>query len=562
MHPLPSIRSAKDKRLYHTIFSIQESGDWTLANKLIAELDNDILLGHVLYQKYMHPRLYRSKFLELKKWLQKYADLPGNVSIRKLALKRRPSKSTRVPALKSPVPKSIRVSHPETNSNNKNLIGQARILYRKVLSLVQKGSVTVSLDLVNDKKNRQILKNHGYSLSLSAISRGYYRYHKWNKSISIARQSDSLILSDSRSLESYWWSGLAAWRNNNYSLASEFFIKFAAPTFQDDYNKSKGYYWAALSFLMSGYPSLSAKYLKSSCTQPLSFYGYLACQALSIENHPRIIHSMPKINKDSWSLTNNIPAVRRAIALHEVGKEDLAIKELKLFASPHVKTEIVKSISLIAELAHLPYISYLSGQSLYRTLQQAYIPVLFPQPNWTPTNGYQIDRALMYAIIRQESHFNPLATSRRKARGLMQIIPSTATFIGGSKYKKKVLSLYQPEISMHLGQSYLQWLLNVPKIEGSLLNTLVAYNGGPGNLALWQKKIAETLHPLLYIESLPPRETRTYVKKVLRNMWIYRNAMNLKTPSVVSLLNGIWPVYDPKDSSFESVSASQTTKNS
>lgn len=88
---LPSVLAEGDIRLYQRIFELQEDGNWTSADKLIKRLDNDVLLGHVLYQRYMHPTKYRSKYKELKAWMAKYADHPSAGVIYKLAKRRRPS---------------------------------------------------------------------------------------------------------------------------------------------------------------------------------------------------------------------------------------------------------------------------------------------------------------------------------------------------------------------------------------------------------------------------------------------------------------------------------------
>ncbi len=96
---LPKILGPKDIERYRRIFELQERGDWKTADKLIAALDDELLLGHVQFQRYMHPRKYRSRYRELKAWLAKYADHPGAVRVHKLALHRKPGnyRSPRAP---------------------------------------------------------------------------------------------------------------------------------------------------------------------------------------------------------------------------------------------------------------------------------------------------------------------------------------------------------------------------------------------------------------------------------------------------------------------------------
>jgi soluble lytic murein transglycosylase-like protein len=414
--------------------------------------------------------------------------------------------------------------------------------------MVQSGYITRALEYVQQLRKTQKLKSYGYALSLGAIARGYYRYHKWEKSITMARYLDSLPLSSSYALDAYWWAGLAAWRQENYTESAEFFDKYVTSSQQSSEAKARGYYWSALASLMAGYPRHASPRLQKSCQESLEFYGYLACRTLSLKNPNHNKSSLPLVSDRPWTRTLSLPPVRRALALMEVGEIKKAISELRPLTSRYVAPSILKSIIRLAHIAHLPYISYLAAKSLFQVTGNAYLKALFPQPLWTPNGGYHIDRALIYAIIRQESHFNPFAKSRRQARGLMQIIPSTARFI--SKYQLKQRhsqNLYAPTVNIQLGQSYIRWLLSTPSIEGNLLKTLIAYNGGPGNMLTWKKRIADTIHPLLYIESLPPRETRKYVRHVLRNVWIYRDLMEQQPSSLRDILKSHWPLYAPQD---------------
>ncbi len=87
---LPQPLSAEDESRYRRIFIHQKTGEWKAADRLIRQLNNRILMGHVLYQRYMHPTKYRSKYKELRDWMALYADHPGARKIYNLALKRRP----------------------------------------------------------------------------------------------------------------------------------------------------------------------------------------------------------------------------------------------------------------------------------------------------------------------------------------------------------------------------------------------------------------------------------------------------------------------------------------
>ena len=92
----------EDIELYRKIILYQEDCNWKLANKLILKLKDQTLMGYVLAQRYLHPRCYRSQFLELSSWLKKYNDLPQAKRIYRLAIKRMP-KGYKRPVLPSKV---------------------------------------------------------------------------------------------------------------------------------------------------------------------------------------------------------------------------------------------------------------------------------------------------------------------------------------------------------------------------------------------------------------------------------------------------------------------------
>ena len=73
---LPEVLSERDRDLYRRIFAEQEDGHWVTADRLIHRLENRMLMGHVLAQRYLHPTKYRSRYEELHFWLKKYADHP------------------------------------------------------------------------------------------------------------------------------------------------------------------------------------------------------------------------------------------------------------------------------------------------------------------------------------------------------------------------------------------------------------------------------------------------------------------------------------------------------
>ena len=122
----------------------------------------------------------------------------------------------------------------------------------------------------------------------------------------------------------------------------------------------------------------------------------------------------------------------------------------------------------------------------------------------------------------------------------MQLMPATASFIARDRgYRgRKRHQLFEPEVNLKLGQTYIQHLLDEPLVESSLIRLLAAYNGGPGNLRKWLGKVDHQDDPFLLVESMPARETRYYVKNVISNLGIYRQRFGETTPALSGLAAG------------------------
>tara|TARA_A100001011_G_C14128927_1_gene764583 strand:- start:150 stop:881 length:732 start_codon:yes stop_codon:yes gene_type:complete len=227
----------------------------------------------------------------------------------------------------------------------------------------------------------------------------------------------------------------------------------------------------------------------------------------------------------------------------EIGKSHNAERELWELARG-ADNNLAQGILALAAQQNMARLAVRLDSLLYPT-GEGFDGASYPIPSWVPTGGFKIDRALIYALIRQESRFNPKAKSWAGARGLMQLMPRTARFLARSKgirYPSRD-KLYQPEINLTLGQKYIEVLLKDRKIQGDLFLMTAAWNGGPGNLNKWRKQNNDLGDPLFLIESLPSRETRQFIEKVLANLWIYRNRLGQDTPSLNAIAAGHNPVY-------------------
>ncbi len=134
---------------------------------------------------------------------------------------------------------------------------------------------------------------------------------------------------------------------------------------------------------------------------------------------------------------------------------------------------------------------------------------------------YSIDPFLILAVMREESNFSPTAVSSSGARGLMQLLPSTAKWILESKLNQPFHEddLDDPEVNISLGAWYLRHLLE--QFDFDLAKAVAAYNGGPGNLERWMTAAAVTT-PADLPAVLASSETREYLTKVLNSWLAYR----------------------------------------
>jgi len=141
----------------------------------------------------------------------------------------------------------------------------------------------------------------------------------------------------------------------------------------------------------------------------------------------------------------------------------------------------------------------------------------------------QPEPPLVHALIRQESLFRIDAISRAKARGLMQLMPRTASNVAKGlkiRYTPKKL-LTDKAYNTTLGQAYLAQMID--KFNGSYVLSLAAYNAGPHRANQWIKLNGDPRDPDVdtvdWIEMIPFYETRNYVQRVLENLQIYRMRM-------------------------------------
>jgi soluble lytic murein transglycosylase-like protein len=258
---------------------------------------------------------------------------------------------------------------------------------------------------------------------------------------------------------------------------------------------------------------------------------------------------MPSVSDPSLVALRRSPAGVRALALFQIDEARRAERELRTVLNTR-NAEIGRAVVALAEAQNLPALALNAGAMLINVDGAAVHAALYPIPPWAPERGFVVDRALVYAFMRQESRFKVNATSRVGARGLMQLMPATAGFVAKRRFKGSSRSdLYDPELNIALGQKYIVHLLNHDLVEGDVLRAAAAYNGGPGNLNKWLKQATRTKvrDPLMFIELIPARETRVFVERVVSNLWIYQMRLGQETPTLDALAAGERPIYKSLD---------------
>lgn len=163
-----------------------------------------------------------------------------------------------------------------------------------------------------------------------------------------------------------------------------------------------------------------------------------------------------------------------------------------------------------------------------RTYRLLY-PVVLEQALLAEAREHGLDAGLVAALIRQESMFNPAATSPVGARGLMQVMPDLGSRLAQSLAYPvwDPVLLYQPDVSLQLGAYHLQELAGR---YGQPVHVLAAYNAGASRVERWSQRVGVD-DPEVFTERIPFAETRGYVRAIQRNQDIYRSLYAWAAPT-------------------------------
>jgi soluble lytic murein transglycosylase-like protein len=537
----PEILSATDAELYREVFQLQDAGRWADADRRIRRIKDRLLMGHVMAQRYLHPTKYRSRYDELASWLKHYADHPDAAHIHALALRRKPSMATAPAAPRDRF--EVSSEYIETGIERPARAGSAAEVrvQRRISGLVRLEHLSEAERYLSQASVVRAIGRDGADRARALIAAGWLRRGDDAKAFRVA--SVAARRSGARAPRTLWWAGLAAYRLGQFESAIAYFDEMSTARSLSGRDIAAAAFWAGRAALRGGHPERVGIYMDRAARYDRTFYGQIAARIRG--TGPRFDWAPPAVDSNDVVAFATQGAGRRMLALMQLGEAERAeaeVRSLRIGTSP----KLLRTIIALAETADMPGTSLRAGRVLLRGMDERIDTALYPIPHWIPEGGYQIDRALVYALARQESAFTVRARSSAGARGLLQLMPATARYMADSRKSfsgRHGNSLYDPQFNLALGQKYVGYLLGGDIVSNNLVLMIAAYNGGPGNLAKWQREVKHDSDPLIFIESIPVRETRLFVQRVFENLWIYRARLDQPAPSLDALASGLWPTY-------------------
>ena len=542
--PVIDVLTDGDVEIYQQIFTLQDKEKFDAAKKLESKLTNKLLMNEVLYQKFFS-KTYRTHGVEAANWMNKYYDMPGAERVAKLA-KLKKANISRKPVTYSVLTgkSGAETAQSETwttKNYSKNVDKQINAFKRAIRS----GSTKRARNILEDKKFRKALTSVDYGRLAGRLSYIYYT----NGELELAKKW-GFTAADANSEYGLWTMGLLYYKESKYAESEKYFSKILDLKQINDARKIEAAFWAGRAADAKGDMDAAKKYWEIGAERPMAFYGALSATMLG--RTPEYEFFEQDCTDEDIDALRELKLGKVALALIQVGRNQRAEQYLKSLITANSTDKTLHAINSVATAYGLPRISILvSGVVRDRGILEIDDDIIYsaqyPLPDWEPMGGWSIDRALLFAITKQESGFRTTAKSGVGANGVMQLMPGTAKLVAHkNKVKWSNIDMSKPEHNMFLGQQYIVDLLSQPVIDNSIIKMLAAYNAGIGNVVKFEKSF-NTYDPLLYIESFPAYETRGYIKRVLSNLWLYRARLNQPLTSMQELANGQWPLYNSED---------------
>jgi soluble lytic murein transglycosylase len=255
-----------------------------------------------------------------------------------------------------------------------------------------------------------------------------------------------------------------------------------------------------------------------------SFYGFISAMKLQtpfgLADHPI------KMDQLQWASIESKPGFLRAREFYLTGNKSAANQEWFYTVKNLPIEEMIHAAHLAGKWGnHLLAIQTIATAQFYDDLTLRF-PIQFENLIDEAASQTQVDKLLIYSVIRQESVFTEDIKSPANAYGLMQLLPSTAQQVAKHyKIKYQKTDLIKANKNIPLGTRYLKDLLK--SFDGNRLLATAAYNAGPGRVRQWLKQSNGTLPFDIWVEIIPFNETRQYVQNVLAFQVIYAYRLGL-----------------------------------
>jgi soluble lytic murein transglycosylase len=533
---LPEPLGAAEAQRLRRAFEAQARGDFTAAHHEVERLEDRRLFGHLLADRLLRQGAEPTHHA-LQAWLAEFSDHPDAPALHELLLRRLPRGASAPPPPATGEPLE---ALPDLLPEDRPVSGAALVrqpaLERAVAARIVEGQVEAALGLV--AAARQV--SPAYAAQLRAeMAQSLFRQGEDERALHLAL--DALRHDRLNPLAAHQ-AGLAAFALARYDQAFHHFERAANSERASPGQRAASAYWTARSAVRSRRPARYVPWMLQAAQEPRTFYGMIARRNLGLPSGLSWDQDVA-LGTHAHALAETAGGWR-ALALLQVGQAARAEAELSLLhRRARNNPQVVQGILSVAQARGMTALAAAVASAMPTDEARGRDAARFPLPTLVPAQGFRMDPALLYALALQESRFNPDAVSRSGARGLMQIMPATASYVANdpSLRGEGMHRLHEPGFSLEIGQRYVHYLARHDAVRGDLIRLLAAYNAGPGNVSRWFTAMQRRNDPLLFIETIPAAETRVFVQRVLTFSWIYANRMNLPAPSLDALASGYFP---------------------
>ncbi|MGN6148623.1 MAG: lytic transglycosylase domain-containing protein [Rhizomicrobium sp.] len=539
-----AVLSPDDVQRYRQIFAAEDSGNFSDAQALVAQLSDKSLVGYAQAEHFLSPKSGRTSVSEIVDWMNQYNDLGIASDVYDLGIKRAsvPIKrhhrvvgvrlTATIPSPASP-PRSVGGGTSEEASPGDPPLSSdiARSAFQQMLASVKDDQPAQA----EAQMNAAIAQGIPGADAARLAQKVAWSYLAENQDFDAFRITSNVSAIDRQSAPMLdWVAGLATYRMGKFDVAAQHFETLAQVGSTKMGVRSAAAFWAARSYMRAGNSRRVITLLVAAARLQPTFYGLVAERVLGWDAQTG--YTQATLNPSDMAVIAQIPAAHRAIALYQIGETRYVHGEM-MRALASIEASQSESFAAMAHQMNLPDLE-LRASELARS-QGKRLTGLFPVPSYQPAGGYRIDPSLVLAFVRQESRFQSKAVSSVGATGLMQIMPGTAAYIDSSVDRS---SLKDPTTSLDLGQRYITELLD--KMNNNLFQATAAYDAGPGSVWRWMDRPnTDKNDPLLFVETMPSPEARDYVRRVMTYYWMYNRRQDEESPALDQAAAGDWPKY-------------------